>query len=59
MTPRLASLLQWCPGCQRATPSKPCDDCGGQAVTCAACDTHPGCLGPDDDDDEDDYDDDG
>jgi hypothetical protein len=44
-----ASLLQWCPDCEAVTASKPCDFCGGQAITCATCEKHPGCVGPDDD----------
>lgn len=58
MTPRSASLRQWCPECAAATPSKPCLDCGGQVVTCAVCDTHPDCVGSDDGEAEYDYDND-
>jgi hypothetical protein len=42
-------LRQWCPECQAATLSVPCEFCDGQTQTCANCGHHPGCFGPDDD----------
>lgn len=53
-------IRQWCPECQQATESIACDLCGGQAVTCAVCGKHPGCIGPEEDAEytDDDYEDD-
>jgi hypothetical protein len=41
-----AVIIPWCKRCEAGTPSKRCEECGGENAAYAKCGRCPACDGP-------------